>query len=155
MLYINVNIYMYMYLCICTYYYKFFLLITGWPSIGIVVDEVCVTSIKFQLTRRLSISTCHLSLNEPYLMSSSGREISRYTMKSNQYQFTGLSPNTRHSIHILLRFGTPQYHRLLLSHVTTRASLCKFPKYNTRQCMYIQYKYVSKCTYMYSLIKSK
>ena len=123
-----------MYTCLHMYVATYLLLQiclkTAWPSFSVRVDEVCAISVQLQLTRRIRPSTCLLSSSEPYLVSSSGREISRYARKQNRYKFTGLSPNTRHSIHVLFRLNTPEYHRVLVRHATTRASRCKFPKYS-------------------------
>ena len=120
------------------YYYKFVLLKTEWPTFRVILDEVCAVSVKLRLTRRIAVSTCHISSTDLYLRSTlSGRVISVLSRTASQFTYTELSANTSYSIHINFRLNTPYYHRMVLSHVTTRASLGKFPKYNIRQCMYV------------------
>ena len=118
------------------YYYKFVLLKTEWPTFRVILDEVCAASVKLRLTRRIAVSTCQIYSTDLYLRSTlSGPVIILQSRIASQFTFTELSANTSHSIYILFRLNTQYYHRMLLSHVTTRASLGKFPKYNIRQCM--------------------
>ena len=99
------------------YYY------TDWPSIGIVVDEVCVTSIKLTVTIFHRQSTCQVSSCDVHMMSS-GREESPYSEKAYRYQFNGLVSNTKYGILVVFE-NNVTVHKVLAGYVTTLASLRK------------------------------